>query len=305
MLNSQLNNFNFSNLINPISVSNFVNEYWEKKPLYLPGYLKKFESFFSLDDFYSSCNQSIYLKAGFINQHGEHDEMFIEANEITRLLNSGMTICACNLEQVNSSLAFLCLDAKKQLGLPGSFNFNGYLSSDGKGFGIHFDCRSAWILQVEGSKIWRFSKAPALESPLKSMPLPSDKQSVSLPWGNVEKPSESEFEEVQLKPGDVLYLPSGTWHVTKAVGNSLALTLSYPPFSFIHLFHHLIDSSLLEKSLWRRMIPAIDNHTSKNVIPDSLKERFKECLSDYKTEVSNIELNDLDDVWLNFIQANK
>ena len=35
------------------------------------------------------------------------------------------------------------------------------------------------------------------------------------------------LEEVELRPGDVLYLPPGAWHEARARGSSLALTLAY------------------------------------------------------------------------------
>jgi hypothetical protein len=147
--------------------------------------------------------------------------------------------------------------------------FNAYLSGDGAGFAAHFDANIATTLQIEGSKLWRFSRRPALPWPPANggyMPDGSCRfinEATEGGWPDpkaaeaVERIPLDEFDEVLLEPGDVLMLPAGTWHSAKAGGYSLALNLAFKPNNFAQVVATLIERRFVYDPNWRGVAPLL------------------------------------------------
>jgi len=97
---------------------------------------------------------------------------------------------------------------------------NAYLTPPGsQGFATHYDTHDVFVLQVEGRKSWRVHE-PVLVDPLERQP-----------WGGRADEVAATAQgppalEVELAPGDALYLPRGWLHAATALGErSLHLTL--------------------------------------------------------------------------------
>ena len=67
-----------------------------------------------------------------------------------------------------------------------------YASPHGLRFGTHWDCSASFILQIEGSKRWRFSAKPAVQWPPTLLPNASVVQEMMdrYPWLQVRFPEE-------------------------------------------------------------------------------------------------------------------
>lgn len=138
-----------------------------------------------------------------------------------------------------------------------------YASPHGYGFGTHWDCQAVFVLQIEGSKCWRFSSKPDVQWPPTLLPGPNVVPELMrrYSWLDVQFPDarEEQFNEQVLKPGDVLFLPAGTWHRARAIGYSLALTIACPPMTAADFIDDLIRGHLssCQKNLRRCNVPPV------------------------------------------------
>lgn len=97
---------------------------------------------------------------------------------------------------------------------------NAYLTPAGsQGFATHYDTHDVFVLQVEGHKRWRIHD-PVLVDPLERQPWGGRAEEVA---ATADGPPSL---EVELGPGDALYLPRGWLHSATALGERcLHLTL--------------------------------------------------------------------------------
>ena len=74
------------------------------------------------------------------------------------------------------------------------------------------------------------------------------------PWLQVRFPEEEDeetFLEQVLTPGDVSFLPAGTWHKARAIEYSLALTVACPPMTAADFVDDVIRGHLSSSVNWR------------------------------------------------------
>ncbi|MFE5771836.1 JmjC domain-containing protein [Streptomyces sp. NPDC056485] len=93
-----------------------------------------------------------------------------------------------------------------------------------QGFAAHFDPRDAFIVQVEGTKVWTL-REPVLPSPLAHESW--DRLREGGEWTTERLDAVEPWKVLTLEPGDVLWLPRGWVHSARSEGvSSLHLTLS-------------------------------------------------------------------------------
>lgn len=83
------------------------------------------------------------------------------------------------------------------------------------GFGWHFDCEEVFVLQLAGDKTYYFRDNTVSQRPLQ----PGAASFAAL------SNERSALMACRLAPGDLLYLPSGHWHMAHAHQDSLSLSL--------------------------------------------------------------------------------
>jgi ribosomal protein L16 Arg81 hydroxylase len=96
------------------------------------------------------------------------------------------------------------------------------------------------------------------------------------------------MREVRLKPGDVLYLPPGTWHSAQAVGHSLAVNMAFnytKEGSTLELFCDLLYSLLYADPAWRGT-PPLAVEPGEDGLPDNVKAFFAERLEDLRQRLA-------------------
>jgi ribosomal protein L16 Arg81 hydroxylase len=168
---------------------------------------------------------------------------------------------------------------------------NAYASPAGKGFGMHFDSQSVFIIQLDGSKKWRYALKPALPNPPSNCL--ADESSVAefqraYPWAELAT-DEASMTEQTLQPGDVLYLPAGTWHRAEADGHSIALTLTILPFSARDLLLEILAKALEREPNWRQYMPLIPVDCAPVVgLPASIEEFIAAKIRDLRMWTANL-----------------
>ena len=268
-------------LLAPVSLDEFVERYWERRALFIPGAADKLAGLFDLDSFYRAVGEARpglgrrrpYVKAGYRDADGEHREVDVQPSQIPALLDAGMTIQAEGLEAIDPRLHALCIDTRRELGVPGDVDVACFVSPHDSGYGLHFDATTMWILQIEGEKVWRYSPAPALEFPTHNyVPRATERDA------RIHGLDESAHVEQVLRPGDVLYLPPGIWHRVRARGHSVHLSLTIRPTDFLAFATGVLAPRVLADPLWRRLpsLPATSQARTDDGIAASLGARLTE-----------------------------
>lgn len=282
-------------LLAPLAPETFVHEYWAKKSLLVKGFPAKYAGFFDREAFGRALApgpvHADFLRASFDRKTesgtsatprnaGElHSTAFrASLEQAVPLFDAGATLCVSQIETRVPSLVPFLGAVKRQLGYPGKVSFNAYLSPPGSGFNWHFDSRIASTLQIEGTKVWRFSERPALAWPRGNGSLRADgtpryaEPGVSAQeWERLLAFDPRETTEVLLEPGDLLILPAGVWHeACGGSGGSLALNLTFSPLSYTVLVSRLLDALLGSDAAWRGPAPLLPAGAGGAVDPRGL-----------------------------------
>jgi len=279
----------------------FFEQYWNKKALYLSGAEDKFVGLFDRTAFDLAIHTCADLKVGFTDEKGWPGHFNIKPEQIEESLAEGKTVCASVVDPGNPALTAFLQRIRSQFAVAGRFFFNAYLSPNGGGFGLHLDHHPVSILQIEGKKRWWYSPEPALRQVVTNISFPENRDVLKLPWTTVERPREEDLYEVVLTPGDLLYLPKGTWHRAQAIGGSLGVTLaleSMPPLELIQaaLLPHLSSPEL------RSQLPGYWAASMEGGMPAEFGDLLASALVELRARVSSISVSQLCEIW-NEIQA--
>ncbi|KAG7483604.1 hypothetical protein MATL_G00040160 [Megalops atlanticus] len=216
----------FQSLIAPLGMTEFFQEYWEKKPLLLqrsdPGLSTYYRSLFQLSDLKELCSQGI-----------EYDRDVI----LCRCVNGKKKVLS-KQGRVNHSQLKRDFDQKRvtiQFHQPQRFKdelwriqeqlecffgalvgSNVYITpQESQGLPPHYDDVEVFILQLEGEKHWRLYEPT----------VPLTREYSLEPEERIGSPT----HDIILKAGDLLYFPRGTIHQADTpvgVDHSTHLTIS-------------------------------------------------------------------------------
>lgn len=281
-------------LLDPVPVEDFFGQYWNRRAIYIPGHAQKFGGLFDRGAFERDVHHCVDLKVGYTDEKGWPAHFNIKPEQIGDMLASGKTVCASVIDTADPVLTAFLGRFQKHFAVLGKFFFNSYLSPDGSGFGLHLDHHPVFILQVEGRKRWRYSIEPVLRAVLSNISFPRDRTVLKLPWVTVTRPEDKELCEVTLSPGDVLYLPKGSWHSAQAIGVSLGLTLAMETVQTLALIQHALATRLNTVNL-RDFLPGYS--ADSKAMPAELERFFESGLNDIRKVLGEIGPADLYRAW--------
>ncbi len=284
-------------LLHPVEERLFFEQYWNEKALYIPGTLNKFAGLFDRETFDRGAYHCADLKVGFTDEKGWPGHFNIKPEQIPEMFASGKTVCASVINPGNPILTAFLNRISNNFAVAGGFFFNSYLSPDGAGFGLHLDHHPVSILQIEGQKRWWFSPKPGLKEVATNVSFPKDRDVLKLPWVTVARPREEDLCEVVLNPGDVLYLPRGTWHRAQAIGSSLGLTLAMESLTPLDLIQRALAPHLSNNVEFRSQVPGYWRRSFQDKIPAELERIFESTLNEIRTTLGSMTASDLYRVW--------
>ncbi len=294
-------------LLAPLSPATFFAEHWERKPLHLEGRPDRFRDFaFDEATFWETVaalpEGAGCLRAIYHDQQGKHKELLAIRPSMARALwESGMTLAFAYLEDHSAPVSALLAELRAQLELPGQISVVGFFSPRDHGAGLHYDNHPAIVLQLEGKKRWQISREPALEFPPRNYGYESDaaleERSEHL---RTKPPVMEEFLEVELVPGDVLYMPPGTWHRPRSFGGGGSLALTLGPFiaTPLQLAVAELERGLSERLEWRRPVPiGVAPAGIRAGLPPEVEKVLEQRLAELRACVNGITVQDLARSW--------
>lgn len=245
-------------LIGDLSTEEFFSEYWTRRPRYIPGSADRFNKVFSREEFSAAILTAELGEDGFSVARQGKTSNALWLNFLQQ--KSGwqeppdfpQLESACSQE---GTLVFNSIHRRVEnlkqwtLGLVNelceSVVVNAYFSPAASvpGLDIHYDPQEIFIIQVAGRKRWE------VWDKLETHPL------------KFEKPEEypdlelGDLQTLNMQPGDVLYLPRGTWHRAVAIEEaSLHLTVTIVPRNIVKFITWVADE-LAVNPRWRSDLP--------------------------------------------------
>ena len=249
--------FDFGQLIDPISSSVFLEEYWKKQALHIARHTQDYySSLFSLQDL-DHLMQFHRLKYPLINPITNRSEWLdlLEGMNTSSLESYGVpdlfrlyrnyiqgdTFICHRLHQYLPEMAKLCHSIAGFFTHPVSSHLF-FTHKDSNVCLPHYDLDEIFVLQLEGGKLWQLYNTTAVTpdlywQPAANEPLPTPEQ------------------EIYLEAGDMLYVPAGCVHGVKTVSeSSVHLTIGVLPFTGVDLLKSAI-ASVQDHSAFSEALP--------------------------------------------------
>lgn len=227
--------FDLARLLAPLDERTFFAEYWQQQPLVLTrGRADYYGGLCSMADVdhILTAGDLRYPALRLIRNgpdlpigaftHDVRSRRFTftgvcDPERVLEEYRAGATILLQRLDRTWPALGALCRALEERLFH--AADANAYLTPKAaQGFGAHYDTHDVFVLQIAGSKHWRLHGTP-LRLPLESQPFD----------GRV-TPAGPCVQEVDVQPGDLIYLPRGTVHsALTADTSSLHVTIGVTP----------------------------------------------------------------------------
>jgi ribosomal protein L16 Arg81 hydroxylase len=283
MLNQASKSVGLVGLIAPILPEDFVREYWERKPLHIArrdaNYYEWLLTNENLEAIISSTDlrypaiqlakNGAYLAAEVYTRNIKHGSEFFngvpDIAQIQSEYRSGATVVLPALHRTWTPLRELCGTLENEFSHP--VHANAYLTpGDSPGFTPHYDTHEVFVLQVAGSKRWQLFDPP-LKHPHRTQPFTPEGYVLPAP-----------ILELELRQGDLLYVPRGYVHAAHTPRtHSAHVTVGMTVYTWVELLSEMVASSK-ELADFRTGLPpqfATDEGVKKT-LSDGLIQRFEQ-----------------------------
>ncbi len=224
----------FDQVIAPLTRDRFLDEYWSRQFLHLPGYHGKYGALLNWDELADCLEQSRLgaprlrlAQAGKILDQDRYQfrredgsATPIRGVGLLNCLASGATLILDQVDEMMPRVRMLAEDFRNALGAYTTANlYAGWRKQNG--FDLHWDQQDTLIIQVDGRKRWQVYR------PTRLHPLSVDLEKPA-------RPSDEPIFDGILENGDAIYMPRGWWHMAFPMDEpSLHLTMTtVPPTGF-------------------------------------------------------------------------
>ena len=157
-----------------------------------------------------------------------------------------------------------------------------YAVPTGTGTDPHFDQNINFVIQLKGTKTWMIARNKYVANPLTRYTIGTEMDPELQSYAK-KMPTEfpSEYDEVTLTPGSILFVPRGSWHTTKAGDeDTLALNFTYSSPSWIDLLSAALRGRLAQSPYWRETADFVNDEENVNEAISKLNLLISELAHD-------------------------
>jgi ribosomal protein L16 Arg81 hydroxylase len=286
----------FADLIAPVTPEEFLTQIAGKKPVHIPGPADKFTFAMSWDHMNRILNQSNiwtphtlqlvqdtvvllpdqYARDGF-GRDGAHTYL-VDFDKVKGLLRQGASLVLNEIETLTPGMKRIAEILGRQPG--GKVQANLYCSwQKHQAFDVHFDTHDVFAMQIVGEKAWRIYqrhfKDPINHPAFKSHPA----QFHHAHKGDL-------LMEFTMRPGDLVYVPSGFYHEALAESDSTVhISFSVVPLIGLDVVSMLFEFGVMDE-VFRQAVPQPDERggAALDEYLMRLAGRFRELLRDPKVK---------------------
>ena len=275
--------FGLAELLDPVSCDAFFRLHWERKPLHLrrsnAAYYSRLLTLSDLEKLIGrpgmrfpaiqlSRSGSYYPASVFTEDRRLGPDTFTGVVNFPRLnaeYRAGATVVLPGLHMTWQPLADLCSRLDDQLNHVA--HANAYLTpGNTAGFAPHYDTHEILVLQLSGAKRWRVY-APPIELPHRRQPF--DPVGYVLP--------EEPVLEVELTPGDLLYLPRGYVHTTTtSAASSAHVTIGIDVYTWLDLAGEVMRQALTSPKFRAALPPGFSSRADRHPLAEELSSVLTE-----------------------------
>ncbi len=211
----------FEQLLDPVAPETFFADFHHQKPLHVSGGPDKFASVMSWDalnrmlemDVWTPQSLKLYLDAQQVPPGGYcrrtvnrnwQQVMQPDAEMVAAMIRRGASLLLDQVETLHSGVLSVVNTLQDRLGAKCSANL--YFSCNARrAFDSHCDRHDAYALQIYGSKRWCIYEGRA-DNPIEH------ELFKNVPQIEYDRMKGRVAEELEMQPGDLLYLPRGQFH---------------------------------------------------------------------------------------------
>ncbi len=285
-------------LVAPFEPRLFFEHIWERRAAFLHAPGRSWDHLGVAVETVLRAVERAEVTARIVVTEDGDDRVSAARGAIALPLPEGSTLCVNNIERAFPEVDALCRDVLSGFGMASHALCNLYYSAEGHGFAGHFDTQAVFVVQLAGKKIWRYGSAPDVPwPPLGCADTPRAIAEFRAEHPDVPMVGPAYTEEGLLEPGDVLYLPAGTWHRARASeGTSLALAVTVLPANAWEIITRAIEPRLRGELAWRRDVGApIDAPPDR--LPATVEAHLMERVESLRAALASVTPADLHRVW--------
>ena len=211
----------FEQLLDPVAPETFFAEFHHRKPLHVSGSADKFASVMSWRalnrmlemDVWTPQSMKLFVDAQQVApgaycqrtvNRNQRQVMQPDADMVVELARRGASFLLNEIESLHPGVLSVVDTLQDRLGAKCSANL--YCSwKERRAFDSHFDRHDAYVLQIYGSKRWCIYEGRA-DNPIEHELFTNVLQV------EYDRMKGGVAQELEMRPGDILYLPRGQFH---------------------------------------------------------------------------------------------
>ena len=248
-----MQDFRIESLLDPVSLQEFLEKYWEKEPLILhrenPDYYRQLFGIDKVDqvlDLNRPTGGSIRVvksQQPLLASKYENPDGSLNLNQLYAAYADGYTVVINEIERFWQPLKILTREMSEQLSHHTVANM--YMTpKHQQALSPHYDTHDVFVIQVHGKKHWRIYDT-TVETPLHNSFQPIFKREQL-----------KNCREITVCAGDVMYMPRGVPHDAYTTDeSSLHLTIGVHPAQWLDLINKTIQHLAYSKTGLRKALP--------------------------------------------------